>query len=151
MNREYIVTEASVSDALEISRILRAAFDHNLAFIINTHTPQEDEAYIRDQVFSKCTVAIAKDGNVIAGYCAYREGWIEHLYVLPKYQQRGIGPRLLAKAKEHNTELHLWTFQKNKVARKFYESGGFVIAEETNGEGNEEKEPDIRYQWEKAV
>jgi len=150
MGNSYSIEEATVSDALEISRILRAAFDHNLPFIINIHTPEEDEAYVRDHVFAQCTVIVAKDTNTIAGYCAFRHGWIDHLYILPKYQQQGIGPLLLAEAKKHNSKLELWTFQKNIVARKFYESHGFSIVEQTNGECNEEKEPDVRYEWQEA-
>jgi len=43
--------------------------------------------------------------------------------------------------------LYLWTFQRNAPARRFYESRGFVMAEETDGAGNEAKEPDAPYLW----
>ena len=41
--------------------------------------------------------------------------------------------------------LQLWTFQVNDRARRFYERNGFTIAEMTDGAGNQEREPDIRY------
>ena len=41
----------------------------------------------------------------------------------------------------------LWTFQDNARARRFYEARGFVAEEFTDGAGNEEKTPDVRYVW----
>ena len=46
--------------------------------------------------------------------------------------------------------LQLWTFQRNAQARRFYEARGFVVVEQTDGAGNEEKEPDARYLWTRA-
>jgi putative acetyltransferase len=43
--------------------------------------------------------------------------------------------------------INAWTFQKNTVARNFYESKGFVKIKETDGADNAEKEPDILYFW----
>ena len=41
----------------------------------------------------------------------------------------------------------LWTFQKNEGARRFYERHGFDAVELTDGSGNMEREPDVRYAW----
>ncbi|GHD97675.1 hypothetical protein GCM10010339_00960 [Streptomyces alanosinicus] len=43
--------------------------------------------------------------------------------------------------------LSLWTFQVNKPAHRFYERHGFTAVESTDGSGNEEREPDVRYVW----
>jgi len=43
--------------------------------------------------------------------------------------------------------IELWTFQVNEAAARFYERHGFVAAERTDGAGNEERSPDIRYTW----
>jgi putative acetyltransferase len=43
----------------------------------------------------------------------------------------------------------LWTFQRNKRARSFYENHGFVAISETDGSRNEEKEPDVMYSWQR--
>lgn len=37
--------------------------------------------------------------------------------------------------------------QVNESARRFYERHDFVAAEYTDGHGNEEREPDVRYVW----
>ena len=47
-----------------------------------------------------------------------------------------------------NTEgLELWTFASNVRAHAFYEQRGFLLVEQTSGEGNEERSPDRRYAW----
>jgi hypothetical protein len=43
--------------------------------------------------------------------------------------------------------LQLWTFQSNVRAHKFYERHGFIAVETTDGSGNEEQAPDVRYVW----
>jgi GNAT superfamily N-acetyltransferase len=144
-DRIYLV-KAAQSDSEEIARILRTCFDA-MTYLPVLHTPEEDVSFIRNIVFSKCKVWVAKDEKKIVGFCAFRSGWVDHLYILPEYHRRGIGTALLAKAIAANQELTLWTFQKNSQARVFYESHGFIVAEMTDGQGNEEKEPDVRYIW----
>ena len=66
----------------------------------------------------------------------------------PDRRGRGIGDRLVEFAKERQpTGLQLWTFQVNLAAQRFYERNGFVAVERTDGAGNEEREPDVRYVW----
>lgn len=90
---------------------------------------------------------IAEIDGQPAAYVAFHPGWLEHLYVLPTFQGRGIGPVLMAKALEDGTSRDLWTFQKNARARKFYEDRGWTLVELTDGQGNREKEPDALYRW----
>jgi len=78
---------------------------------------------------------------------AFAPGWVEQLYVLPGWQGRGVGRALLEMAKAENTELRLWTFQRNLEARRFYERRGFIAIDETDGSRNEEREPDVLYRW----
>jgi GNAT superfamily N-acetyltransferase len=47
--------------------------------------------------------------------------------------------------------LELWTFQVNESARRFYERHGFTEVEHTDGAGNEEREPDVRYAWRPSI
>ena len=42
--------------------------------------------------------------------------------------------------------LRLWTFQRNAGARRFYERNRFIAVEFGDGSGNEEGEPDVRYE-----
>ena len=98
-------------------------------------------------MFKTCRLWGAFDRDVITGMIAFRDDWIEQLYVRPEAQGRGVGTELLDVAKRASKRLQLWTFQRNARARRFYEARGFMLAEETDGSGNEEKEPDARYLW----
>jgi hypothetical protein len=54
---------------------------------------------------------------------------------------------LLAVARSAFPSLSLWTFQRNRAARNFYEAKGFVLVSQTDGSGNDEKQPDALYTW----
>jgi GNAT superfamily N-acetyltransferase len=86
----------------------------------------------------------------IIGIVAFREGWIDQFYVLPQFQGLGAGDALLRVVKAAYSDLQLWTFQKNTLARRFYEKRGFVMVMQTDGRDNEEREPDVLYRWQRA-
>ena len=76
------------------------------------------------------------------------DGELSQLYLDPDWRGRGLGDRFVALAKEGGPGgLDLWTFLVNKPAHRFYERHGFVAVEHTDGSGNEEREPDLRYVW----
>jgi GNAT superfamily N-acetyltransferase len=87
---------------------------------------------------------------MIIGIIAFRQDWIDQLYVLPTAQGRGIGSELLQVAQNSFDRLQLWTFQRNGQARRFYQARGFALVRETDGAGNEEREPDALYLWTRA-
>jgi putative acetyltransferase len=137
-------------DAMDdVALIHRASFDAALPWLSGLHTPDEDRAYFRDVVFEQCAVWGGYLDGRLVGFVAFRENWIDQLYVLPGFQRRSAGNGLLALAKGAHTPLNLWTFQRNSGARQFYERNGFVAIEETDGSRNEEREPDVLYRWEK--
>ena len=129
------------------ARVHRAAFDDRLPWLTGLHTPDDDRGYFRGHVFETCETWGAFAGADLVGFIAFREGWIDQLYVLPRAQGSGIGARLLRMVMSRFSALSLWTFQRNAGARAFYEAQGFVAAELTDGSGNEEREPDVRYAW----
>ena len=126
--------------------IHRAAFDERLPWLAGLHTPGGDRTYFRERVFVECEVWGAAVDETI-GIIAFREGWVDQLYVLPEHQGCGVGDTLLQLAKAAFPSLQLWTFQKNALTRRFYEKRGFVAIQETNGLDNEEHEPDVLYRW----
>ena len=129
------------------AQVHRAAFDHALPWLTGLHTPEEDRWFYRECVFTTCQVHGAFEGGGLTGIIAFRTDWIDQLYVLPEAQGLGVGSELLQIAKRAFDRLQLWTFQRNVRARRFYEARGFALLEETDGAGNEEKEPDARYLW----
>ncbi|MFC5418861.1 GNAT family N-acetyltransferase [Bosea eneae] len=130
-----------------VAAVHRASFDERLPWLAGLHTPEEDRAYFRNVVFEECEVWGTLEGSMLTGFIAFRAGWIDQLYVLPAYQGQGVGSALLDVAQRRCSELNLWTFQRNAIARRFYERHGFMAAELTDGSRNEEREPDIRYIW----
>ena len=132
------------------AQVHRAAFDQAMPWLVGLHTPDEDRWFYRERVFSACRVWGHFDDDVLSGIIAFRNDWIEQLYVLPAFHGRGVGTELLDIAKGASERLELWTFQRNAAARRFYEARGFRLAEETDGTRNEEKEPDARYVWIRA-
>ena len=115
------------------------------------HFPYSDESvrgYVRDILIARTEAWLAQDGDQVLAIMSLKPGWIEQLYVATDRQGEGIGRHLLDLAKERSDgELQLWTFQVNDRARRFYERNGFIIAELTDGAGNQEREPDVRYVW----
>jgi GNAT superfamily N-acetyltransferase len=75
-------------------------------------------------------------------------GWIEYLYLRPSAVGRGIGSRLLEQAKSVlGSPIRLYTFQANHGARRFYERHGFHVVAFGDGSDNEERCPDVLYEW----
>ena len=133
------------------ARVHRAAFDQALPWLTGLHTPEEDLWFYRERMFVTCTLWGAFDSDALTGVIAFHDDWIEQLYVLPAAQARGVGDALLDVAMHSADRLQLWTFQRNAPARRFYEVRGFVPVEQTDGSGNEENEPDVRYLWTRAA
>ena len=142
----FAIRKLEATDTDAVARVLRTSFDDRLPWLSGLHTPEEDRQFVREHLFPSCDVRGAFGSDLI-GMIAFRPGCVEQLYVLPAHQGQGIGRALLATAKTVNTELRLWTFQRNIEARRFYESQGFAAIEETDGAGNEEREPDVLYRW----
>lgn len=136
---------ARPEDAAAIAVIHRQAMRISLSFLPELHTAEEDLWFVREKLMVENEVWVAEAGSQVVGYIAFHPGWIEHLFVHPDHQGRGLGPALLDKALADGSERRLWTFQQNARARAFYEARGFVAEEFTDGAGNEEKTPDVRY------
>lgn len=134
----------AVADVLIASR--RAAYPEVPASV---HADGETRTWVRDHLMPVASVWVgsAADDRLVA-VLALRDGWVDQLYVLAEWSGQGIGSRLLEEAKQQSPAgLQLWTFVSNVPARGFYERHGFVVAEQTDGSGNEEREPDLRMVW----
>jgi GNAT superfamily N-acetyltransferase len=147
MSSGLSIRRLELADMAAAALVHRAAFDHALPWLTGLHTPDEDRWFYRERMFATCTLWGAFEGEVMTGVIACHDDWIEQLYVLPGAQGGGTGSALLEIAKQRAERLQLWTFQRNTRARRFYEARGFVSVEETDGSGNEERQPDVRYFW----
>ena len=121
-----------------------------LAFLPQLHSEAEDRAFVRAHLFPTCRIRLAVLDRRACGFVALDGIWIRQLHVDPGHFGMGIGSTLIRDAKHLGDRLELWTFQDNRRARHLYERHGFVAAECTDGTGNAERVPDVRYVWEKA-
>jgi GNAT superfamily N-acetyltransferase len=72
--------------------IHRTSFKDRLPWLAGLHTPEEDRTYFRERIFASCQVWGAATEEIV-GIIAFREEWIDQLYVLPQHQGQGIGGR----------------------------------------------------------
>jgi GNAT superfamily N-acetyltransferase len=145
-----MLRQLALTDVSAAAQVHRIAFDQAMPWLVGLHTPDQDRWFYREHLFATCRLWGRFDDDVLNGIIAFREGWIEQLYVLPAAQGRGVGSELLEVAKRASDRLELWTFQRNARARRFYEARGFTPVEQTDGARNEEREPDARYLWTRA-
>lgn len=147
-----MLRRAILDDADALAAILRAAMRGAMPSLPELHTPEEDRRFLREVVLPNEEVWGAERDGQIVGFTALgsREGvdYLQHIYVAPEHQSRGIGSELLIRAKARRPAgFRLWVFQTNEGARRFYERHDCRLIELTDGSGNEEKEPDALYAW----
>ena len=140
-----------LDDMDQVAVVQRRSRDRALTWMKVLHTPEEDRWFFRKRVFKTHQLWGYFEDEQLVGFIAFRECWIDHLYVLPTAQRRGIGSALLQVAQSKRRSLNLWTFKRNAIARRFYEKHGFLLIRETDGAGNEEKEADALYTWRSAT
>ena len=113
------------------------------------HPDDEVRGWVAAVVIPEREVWLTEDGAGRAlAVLVLEDDWIDQLYVAPAFTGRGLGSQLVELAKTRRPAgLQLWTFATNTGAQRFYLRHGFVVAERTDGSGNEEKAPDIRFVW----
>ena len=73
---------------------------------------------------------VLKDQKVCAYYRLCDDGELDDLYVLPAFQNLGIGSAIIRKCiDESSQKLYLYVFTHNTRAVSFYERHGFVCRE----------------------
>ena len=145
------------TDAGGCAQVYLRAREFALPTVPLVHPPREVRRWMADDVVGRTDMWVAEvDGTIVgllvlAPDAAVKDraaGWIEQLYLDPAWMGRGLGDRFVQLAKQRlPSGVQLWTFQVNELARRFYERHGFVAEEFTDGAGNEERAPDVRYHW----
>ncbi|MET4067569.1 hypothetical protein ABID58_002358 [Bradyrhizobium sp. S3.2.6] len=73
----------ALADMGAAAQVHRIAFDQAMPWLTGLHTPEEDRWFYRERVFPTCRVWGRFDGDELGGIIAFRDGWIEQLYVRP--------------------------------------------------------------------
>jgi len=136
-----VIRRATAWDVDEVVSIFEPSFAL-LDFLPKLHTHEENVAFFRRMVAEgECWLA---DG----GFALLKDDTLWHLYVLPDRIGTGVGHALFEHVKTRRQNgFDFWVFQENERARRFYEAHGAVPVTFTDGSANEEKTPDVRYEW----
>ena len=138
---------ARPDDAAAVAELWLTSFKATYPFP-PAHPDDEVRAWVAEILLPGTETWITEDGDESIGFLSLGDRSIEQLYLLPAWTGRGIGSRLVRLSKERRPAgLELWTFQVNAPARRFYERHRFRPVEWTDGAGNEERQPDVRYVW----
>ncbi|PAZ15408.1 histone acetyltransferase [Streptomyces sp. SA15] len=145
-----VLRRAKASDAAAAANVWLRSFAAALPEVVRPHSDDAVRDYFREVVVPLRETWVAEDAerDAVVGVMVLDGDELSQLYLAPDWRGRGLGDRFVALARERSPEgLTLWTFQVNKPAHRFYERHGFVAVEYTDGSGNEEREPDVRYEW----
>jgi GNAT superfamily N-acetyltransferase len=147
-----VYREATAADAEAVADVYLRSRKELVACAPLVHSDQNVREWIRRTLIPTGRTTVAVVDGLVVGLVAIsndgRCGWIDHLYLLPGWIGRGIGTELLERARQQlSSPIRLYTFQCNHGARHFYEHRGFTAIAFGDGSGNEEKCPDVLYEW----
>jgi ribosomal protein S18 acetylase RimI-like enzyme len=146
--KDFEIRSARSEDAEAIADVHLKARRVALPWLPLLHSRQETISYFANHVLRDEEVLVAEVNSRVVGFMALKDDHIDHLYIAPSYQGRGIGDKFLSMAKQlRPSGLKLLTFQRNARARRFYEARGFIASGFDDGSRNEESEPDVLYAW----
>lgn len=138
--------DGTAADADRLTGLFLRARATAMPWLAVVHTAEETRRWVEHVVLAGPRVRVADDGGGPLGFAAVEGSWLEHLYVDPGAQGRGVGRALLEDAlRAVPGPVSLHVFARNARARRFYEAAGFVLTAQGDGSGNEEREPDCTY------
>ncbi|GGW59879.1 GNAT family N-acetyltransferase [Streptomyces griseoloalbus] len=149
---QVLLRRATSADARAVADVWLRSFAAALPTVVRPHSDDEVHAHFRDVVLPAAETWVAQaepsDGGAVVGVMVLEGEELSQLHLAPERRGHGIGDRFVRLAKERRPRgLSLWTFQVNTPAHRFYERHRFTAVEWTDGSGNEEREPDVRYAW----
>ncbi|MFJ4470442.1 GNAT family N-acetyltransferase [Streptomyces sp. NPDC089424] len=139
---------AVAADAGAAADVWLRSFAAALPTVVRPRSDDEVRSHFRHVVVPLRETWVAETAEGLIGVMVLDGDQLSQLYLDPDWRGRGVGDRFLELARQRRPHgLTLWTFQVNTPAHRFYERHGFVAVERTDGSGNEESEPDVRYVW----
>ncbi|GGT12654.1 GNAT family N-acetyltransferase [Streptomyces chromofuscus] len=139
---------AVAADAGAAADVWLRSFAAALPTVVRPRSDDEVRAYFHEVVVPLRETWVAESADGVVGVMVLDGDQLSQLYLDPGWRGQGLGDRFLRLARQRRPHgLTLWTFQVNTPAHRFYERHGFVAVERTDGSGNEEREPDVRYEW----
>jgi GNAT superfamily N-acetyltransferase len=152
LRRSIDIRPATAADAAIIAAIYLTARRRFLPYAPIVHPDADVRQWIASVMIPAGGVYVAVVADTVVGMLALSDDgavrWIDQLYLHPDAVNQGIGTALLQHALTLLTPpVHLYTFQANTGARRFYERFGFRPIAYGDGSANEEGCPDVLYAW----
>lgn len=144
-----ILRSARSTDAGSLAEILSGFID-GTSWMPRIHTRAEDLAHA-GTLIERGWVTVAETNDGIQGFAACDGPELNALYVAEGARGEGVGSALVDALKADRDRLELWTFEANEGAQRFYLRHGFAEVGRTDGTGNDEKLPDIKYIWQREA
>jgi GNAT superfamily N-acetyltransferase len=141
-----LVRRGWTGDADRITGIFWAA-RRQMTYLPDLYTREQTQWWVEHVMAPQSELWIAERHGVPVGFAALNGNWLDHLYLEPAQQGRGIGEALLAKAKRRRPELNLRVFEQNTGARAFYARQDFTEVGSGDASDNEERLPDLHLRW----
>ena len=144
---------ATIEDTNAIANVYLRSRKELVAFAPLIHTDESIHQWIRNKLLLEEQVIVAEEEGIIVGMMSLKKtndgiGRITQLYMHPDEVGHGVGTLMLTKAKSIlGPPIHLYTFQENAAAIRFYERHGFQAIGFDDGTGNEENCAAILYEW----
>jgi GNAT superfamily N-acetyltransferase len=143
---------ATSADAARIARILIGVRSRFMPYAPMAHSPAEVRSWVGEVLIPSGGSVVAELEGAIVGVMATERdescSWITQMAVDPRHVGVGIGSVLLQHAlRVCPLPIRLYTFQANAGACRFYERHGFRVVRLGDGRANEERCPDVLYEF----
>ena len=135
-----------------MTAVFLAARAAALPWLPDLHTAEETRWWVEHVVLTRERTWVATEADDVLGFAAVGDGSLEHLYLRPDRRRQGIGTLLFQHVQDELPEgFTFFVFTRNAPARAFYERMGCRVVATSDGRDNEEREPDLTYEWRPAV
>ena len=143
------VREATSDDVPAVVAVFGRARSEAMPWLPVLHTHDEDLTHFGHALTGDGHRAwVATIDDAVVAFSAVGHGDLDHLYVDPDAQGRGVGAALFETVRAAFPDgFSFWVFTANVRAQAFYERLGARPLYATDGADNEERLPDLRYRW----
>lgn len=145
--RDLVISRYRETDLGALAGVFREVYLQTYPhFDQKFHEPKRFQEILRENTLRDSQVWIAENDREIVGFLALKKNFIDQLYILEKFQNRGLGSFWVKRAQTVYPDfLELYTFACNKKAIAFYQKHGFKIIR--RGIAPDEKMPDVLMRW----
>jgi GNAT superfamily N-acetyltransferase len=112
------------------------------------HTPEQVHAWVRDVLVPTRETWVAVAGDTLVGMMVLDDSWLDQLYLDPAWRGRGIGAGSSTwPSGAARTDCSCGRSRSTAQPAGSTSATASCRSSGPDGAGNEEREPEVRYQW----